>query len=125
MNPVRLDLHAVFDLYDRYSRASAEQLRHQAVVSRVQMQYQHETCTGILRHPAEETPQRFDPTGGSADADDGEGRFRMRGSSTRAGLTHLDAYILLRFETHSVVSEGPDAGTDPPLKAPIATGVWQ
>ena len=75
---VRLDQHAVLDEVDRQLGVPREELVHQALEVRRQVLDDHERHAGVLRHVVEEALERFEPAGGSADADDVLGRLGSR-----------------------------------------------
>ena len=73
---VAADHEAVGRLQHRHLRRSRQQLTELAGVVRVEVLDQDEGESGPLGDAVEELRERFEPSRGSADADDGEGGFR-------------------------------------------------
>ena len=79
VDAVRLDYCAVLDLDDRHGGGALEELRHDALVRRVQVlddDEGHAACSG---HVLQELIERLQPSGGGADAHDGEGPLPVPG----------------------------------------------
>src|SRR6185437_10908788 len=69
---IRLHLLIVRDLMHRHGCGSCQQLRQRAFVLRVQMLHEHEAQTRVQREGLEQVPEGLQPSGGRADADNGE-----------------------------------------------------
>ena len=69
---VGLGLHAFRHLLDRHRRHPLQQLGHQAFPGRIEMLDDDIGHAGVLRNMTEEDIERFEPSSGGADPDDGE-----------------------------------------------------
>ena len=70
---VRLDRRAVLDLDDLHGGGALEELRHDALVRRVEVLDDDKGHAASLRHVLQELFEGLQSSGGGADADDGEG----------------------------------------------------
>ena len=91
---VRLDRHSLVRLDHRHVRDAAEDLRHVALESRLQMDDDQERHIGRGRNIFEEAGQCFEPAGRRPDAHDREGElggdfFRMR----RRTISRIDRIV--------------------------------
>ena len=69
---VRLDCRAVLDLDDLHGGGALEELRHDALVRRVQVLDDDKGHTACLRHVLQELFEGLQPSGGGANADNGK-----------------------------------------------------
>jgi len=75
---VRRHRHAVLGLHHAHGGGGGEQLRHHAVMRRVQMLDQDEGHGGCRGQSRQKAAARFQPAGGRADADDAKTWSRRR-----------------------------------------------
>ena len=72
IHAVRLNRGAILDLDHAHDRSALKQFGHDAFARRVEMLDDDERHAAVFRHMRKEMFQRFESTGGSANADDGK-----------------------------------------------------
>jgi hypothetical protein len=78
MEAVGQDRHAVFRLDDFHGRATAQEIRHHALVSRIKVRDEDKPAPAVRRHVSEELLERFESAGRSTHTDDvGRPDFRV------------------------------------------------
>jgi len=84
---VRFDLHAVLDLDDRHGGVALKQFHQDALAAWVEMLDDDKAKPALFGDMTEELFQCLQPTGGSAQTDDGEGTAGLTyGFHTRTNL---------------------------------------
>jgi hypothetical protein len=72
IDAVRPDSHPVPDLENLHAGGALQQFGHDPLVGRVQVLDDDKCHAAFFRHMPQELPQRLQPAGGGADADDGK-----------------------------------------------------